>query len=141
MRRTDGIRKEPGNRPTRVDGVGPCPLAGTRARTRRIEDGETAMLGPDESVAHIAGITAESHDCPIGGDVQGEGAPGRAPPGASKVVIVCADSGMNIATATRTIAAQQAGVSSSRNRMISYSIINNQPENGSFFEKFAHCWL
>ena len=70
--RTDGVRKEPGNRPTRVYGVSPRPLAGAHARTRRIEDGETAVLGPDESVAHIGGITGESHDCPGGGDVQGK---------------------------------------------------------------------
>ena len=59
------------NRPTRVDGVGPCPLAGSRARTRRVEDGETAILGPDETVPRIVRITDVSYDCPGRVDVEG----------------------------------------------------------------------
>ena len=66
------------NRPTRIDGVGPCPLAGARARPRRVEDGETAIVGPDETVPHIVRVTAESYDCPRGVDVQGIGALKRA---------------------------------------------------------------
>jgi len=62
------------NRPTRVDAVGPCPLAGSRARTRRVVDGETAILGPDETVPHIVRVTAESYGCPRRVDVQGIGA-------------------------------------------------------------------
>ena len=94
-------------RPTRVNGVGPRPLAGARARTRRVEDGETAMLGPDETVPHIVRVTAESYDCPRRADVSGIGAlKGPVPaPGASKVVMVCADIEVDIARATRMVAA------------------------------------
>ena len=62
------------NGPTRVDGVGPCPLAGCCASTGRVEDGETAILGPDETVPHIVRVTAESYDCPRRVDVGGIGA-------------------------------------------------------------------
>ena len=62
------------NRPTRVDAVGPCPLAGTRARTRRVVDSETAILGPDETVPHLVRVTDESYGCPRRVDVQGIGA-------------------------------------------------------------------
>ena len=89
------VTEESRNSPTRVDGVGPRPLAGARARTRRVEDGETAILGPDETVPHIVRVTAESYDCPRRVDVGGIGAlKGPVPaPGASKVVMVCADVG------------------------------------------------
>jgi len=62
------------NRPTRVDGVGSCPLAGSRARTRRVVDGETAILGSDETVPHIVRVNAESYDRPRRVDAQGTGA-------------------------------------------------------------------
>ena len=60
--------------PLGFDGVGPRPLAGGCARTRRVEDGETAILGPDETVPHIVRVTAESYDCPRRVDVGGIGA-------------------------------------------------------------------
>src|SRR4029077_20019729 len=64
--------------PTRIDGVGPRPQAGARTRTRRIEDGKTAILRPDETVPHIGRVTAESYDCPRRVDVGGIGALKRA---------------------------------------------------------------
>ena len=101
------VIEESRNGPTRIDGVGPRPLAGARACTRRVEDGETAILGPDETVPHIVRVTAESYDCPKRIDIGGIGAlKGPVPaPGASKVVTVCADSGMDIARMTRMTAA------------------------------------
>jgi hypothetical protein len=68
------VTEESRNSPTRVDGVGPRPLAGARARTRRVEDGESAILGSDETVPHIVRVRAESYDCPRRVDVGGIGA-------------------------------------------------------------------
>jgi len=62
------------NRPTRVDGIGSRPLAGSRARTRRVDDSETAILGSDETVPHIVRVNAESYDPPRRVDAQGTGA-------------------------------------------------------------------
>ena len=62
------------NAPTRVDGVGSCPLVGCCSRTRRVVDRETAIPGPDETVPHIVRVTAESYDCPRRVDVGGIGA-------------------------------------------------------------------
>src|SRR5207249_7614791 len=58
----------------RVYGISPCPLAGGRACTRRVEDGETALLGPNEAVPHIVRVTAISDDRPRRGDIEGVGA-------------------------------------------------------------------
>ena len=55
-------------------GVGSRPLAGCCARPRRVEDGEAAILGPEETVPHIVRVTAESYDCPRRIDVEGIGA-------------------------------------------------------------------
>ena len=51
------------NGPARVDGVGSRPLAGCGPSTRRVEDGETAILGPDKTVSHFVRVTDESYDC------------------------------------------------------------------------------
>ena len=48
-------------------------LAGCCARTRRVEDGETAIMRPDETVPHIIRVTDESYDCPRRIDVEGKG--------------------------------------------------------------------
>ena len=46
-------------------------MAWGRARTRRIEDGETAIFGSNETVPHIVRVSAESYDRPRRGDIQG----------------------------------------------------------------------
>ncbi len=65
------VIEESGNGPTRVDGVGARPLSGPGASTWRVEYGEAAILGPDETVPHIVRVTTESYDCPRRADVGG----------------------------------------------------------------------
>src|SRR4030095_204108 len=62
------------NAPTQICRVGSRALAGCCARTRRVEDGESAIVGPDETVSHIVRVTEESYGFPRWVDVQGIGA-------------------------------------------------------------------
>ena len=72
--RSGRVEKEPGQRLTRINGVGARPLPGFRACAGRIEDCKVAAFGPDETVPHIIGVAAESDDRSRRGDVVGVGA-------------------------------------------------------------------
>ena len=62
--RTIWFEEESRDFPTRVYSVGPHPLPSGRAGARRVEAGETALLGSKKTVAHVVRVTGESDDRP-----------------------------------------------------------------------------
>ncbi len=64
------IEEKASNGSARVDGIGPRPLPGRGARTRRTEERKRTLIRPDEAMADVVGVAAIANHRPGRSDIE-----------------------------------------------------------------------